>query len=246
MQSFAALSMVFVTVLTLVVGTRLVVMARRTRELPELLFGISFLTGGLGSAGAQLGQRLLWNEPGAMASAMNILCGGLVSLGGVMLFVVVWRVFRPDSRAAAFASAVGMALLGLSFAIRIADGSLADARLDGVGLLLLLGCRLVAFSWNAVEALSYYAQLRRRMALGLADPVASAQILLWGVSGLAMMGTSGLIIGSIFVLGEHPLQVPSITAGIVATVCITSFSMWCAFFPPMAMRRLLEESTSTA
>jgi hypothetical protein len=246
MQSFAALSMVFVTVLTLVVGTRLVVVARRTRQLPEWLFGLTFLLGGIGSAGAQLGQRLLWNEPGSLASAMNLLCGALVSLGGALLFVVVWRVFRPDSRAAAFASAVGMATLLVSFLIRTADGSLAGARLEGSGLLLLLGGRFVAFSWNAFEAFHYYAQLRRRMALGLADPVASAQILLWGVAAVAMMGTSGLIIGSVFGLGQHPLAIPEVTGAIVLTVCVTSVAMWCAFFPPAPMRRVLEKGIASA
>jgi hypothetical protein len=58
MQGFAAANLLLLTVVTFVVGVRLLLVARRTCRLPELLFGVAFVSGSLGTAGGQLGQRL--------------------------------------------------------------------------------------------------------------------------------------------------------------------------------------------
>ncbi|MCG8588672.1 MAG: hypothetical protein MJE66_05220 [Proteobacteria bacterium] len=49
------------------------------------------------------------------------------------------------------------------------------------GAKLFNACFVLTFAWAAVEALRYYAMLRRRLALGLADPVIGNRFLLWGL-----------------------------------------------------------------
>jgi hypothetical protein len=239
MQTFGMLGMAVVAVVTFAVGTRLLLLARRTRQLPELAFGSGFLCGAVGSAAGQLGQRLLWSEPGPLASVMNTACFGLMIFGTVMIFVAVWRIFRPDFAWAKLACALGSVVTLVAFGIRIADGDLVMGQIETRGLLLYMIARVALFVWISAEALRYHAMLRRRLALGLADPVATNQILLWGVAGMAMLGTQGTITTSIFLLHRHPFDLPAATALITLLCLLLSVSMWCAFFPPAALRRFV-------
>jgi len=186
MQGFGMLGMAVVAAVTFAVGIRLLLLARRTRQLPEFAFGSGFLCGAVGSAAGQLGQRLLWSEPGLLTSVMNTLCFGLMIFGTLMIFVVTWRIFRPNFTRAKLACT--------------------------------LGCVVT---------------------LGLADPLATNQILLWGVAGLAMLGTQATIATSIFLLHRHPFDLPAATVLITLLCLLLSTSMWCAFFPPTALRRLV-------
>jgi hypothetical protein len=238
-QGFAALGMMVVAVVTFVVGARLLILARRTRQLPELAFGIGFLGGSLGSAAGQLGQRLLWSEPGPLASVMNIVCFGLLVFSTLMLFVAVWRIFRPDVAWAKLACALGSAVALFSFGMRIADGDLVGGPLASRGLLVYMIVRTGLFLWMSAEAFHYHAMLRRRLALGLADPVATNQILLWGIAGTAMLGTQAIIITSLFLLHHHPFDLPAAMVFITVLCLILPVSMWCAFFPPAALRRFV-------
>jgi hypothetical protein len=75
------------------------------------------------------------------------------------------------------------------------------------------------------------------MALGLADPIAAQQIFMWGVSAIAAGAVSATIITSVFGLGRHPLELPTALAVLVLLSIVLSVCMWCAFFPPEALRR---------
>jgi hypothetical protein len=237
MQAFAALSLLLITAVTLTVGVRLLLVARRTRRLPEFVFGVAFLAGGLGSGGGQLGQRLVWSQADAFAAVMNAGFYSLMVLGTVALYIAVWRIFRPDRRRAALGCGLGSAIAVLSIALRFASGDFPGARLETPGMLIFWIDRLALFVWTAFEALHYHGLLRRRLALGLADPVAANQILLWGIAALSMLGITATIATSAFLLHQHPLNLPVATAMITVLALGTSFTMWCAFFPPAALRR---------
>ena len=239
MQGFGMLGMAVVAAVTFAVGIRLLLLARRTRQLPEFAFGSGFLCGAVGSAAGQLGQRLLWSEPGLLTSVMNTLCFGLMIFGTLMIFVVTWRIFRPDFTRAKLACTLGCVVTLVAFGIRIADGDLVTGQMETRGLLLYMTARAVLFVWISAEALHHHAMLRRRLTLGLADPLATNQILLWGVAGLAMLGTQATIATSIFLLHRHPFDLPAATVLITLLCLLLSASMWCAFFPPTALRRLV-------
>ena len=240
MPRFTALSLALVLAVTLVVGLRLLGLARRTGKLPELLFGGAFTAGALGAAGGQIGQRLLWTEPGVLSSVLNASSFGCVLVATCLLYTAIWRIFRPDRTwAAALAIAgSGMALLG--FAIRALTGDFSTRAVESPGMAIFQGSRLVLFGWCALEALRHYAQLRRRVRVGLAEPVAALQILFWGVAGCSMLLFTATTVAAIFVLHVHPLEMLTGVLLITASALATSTSMWCAFFPPAALRRRAE------
>jgi len=232
--------MILISAVTLAVGVRLLLVARRTRKLPELLFGIAFLTGAVGSAGGQVGRRLLWAEPGAFSTVMTGFCFALLLVGSAVLFVSTWRIFRPDRGWAAGGCMLGSLLLAASFVLRLAGGEFATNDMETRGMGLFFATRGAGFAWAAAEALRYQALLRRRLALGLAEPVVANQILLWGVSGVAAVGLSLVISISIFGLHRHPFDVPAVMALLTVFAVVTAVAMWCAFFPPAALRRIIE------
>src|SRR5262249_41898806 len=85
------------TIASLVLGIRLCLLARRTRQLPELLLGIGFLTGGF------LGHTLGWvilryniKDP-YLGPVLYVLRSG-AALACSLLAVMAWRVFRPTAQ----------------------------------------------------------------------------------------------------------------------------------------------------
>jgi len=243
-QTWAMLGMGISTLVMVVVGGRLLAAAHRTRQLPELLFGITFLGSGLGQAFAQLGMRTLWSTPGELATALNTACFGLVVLGNLALWLVTWRLYRPGSGAGASICAAGTLVTLVAYGVRILDADFVAA--DGMsrGYFLSISARLLLMTWVSFESFRYHAMLRRRLKLGLAEPVPTNQILLWAISGACGWVGALLIMGSLFGLGIHPLANPAIMSALVAVALVASGCMWCAFFPPKWLRRRIEASAS--
>jgi hypothetical protein len=239
-QTFAAISMLFIGVVTFVVGVRLLLVARRTRQIPELAFGVAFLGGSLGAALAQIGQRLLWNDAGAPATAMNALCFALMVLSTIALLVATWRIFRPDRAWARGVCIAGSMVACAILPIRLASGDLSSAVIDTPAMLGFFTLRVALFSWTTFEALRHYGLLKRRAALGLADPVVTRQILFWGIAGASTLLISATVAGSTFLIGVHPIEWLPSTIAITLLSMLTSATMWCAFFPPAALRRRIQ------
>jgi hypothetical protein len=205
--------MMVIGMVTLVVGVRLLIRAGQTRGLPELLFGVAFVTGSVGVAGSQLGQRFVWTEPGPLFTTMTALGFGLQVLGTAALFAVVWRVFRPRDRWAMGLALAGALLALGGWALRWVDGSFEGDVLRSRGLFLFQSMRILVFAWSATESLRYAAALRRRVALCIMLPI--------------------------LLTGRSPLEFALPMALITVSTLGTAIVMWCAFFPPLGMRRRL-------
>ena len=104
--------------------------------------------------------------------------------------------------------------------------------------------------WTMVESYRYYALMRRRQALGLADPMVTNRFLLWGSASLGTaLATWTSSIG--FFLPQRPdviaaweplLQTATATFG-VATVAL----FYLTFFPPSWYRqRIVAARSATA
>lgn len=237
MQALSVLSMLFTTLVSLGVGVRLLFVAVRTRRQPELLFGLAFLCGGAGQAFGQIGQRVLWTEAGLLATSMNAVCLALVAAGTIALWTVTRRVFRPEGRLPGVLFALGCVATLVGFAVRGLDGEFAHVTAGSRGHAIHEAARLVMLSWMAFESTRHYGMLRRRMRLGLADPMASNQLLLWTVSGYATWLAAAVISWWSFGLRIHPLESPVATAILTVLMLVIGVGMWCAFFPPAALRR---------
>ncbi len=245
MKAFAALSMMITLVVTAVIGIRLLLVARRTRQLPELLFGLAFLFGGAGQGLRLLGMRLLWTEPGLLMTTMNASLFFLVMLGNIGLFVVVWRVFEPNVRGALTAAAGAAALL-VGYGMRLGAGEFVDDETFGNGMRLILGARISLFVWIAMEAFEHAKRIKRQANLGLADALTAFQIRLWGVAGATNAVLTVMIAWYTMELRRSPLDDVGSVCAILAAVAISTSAMWVAFFPPRSLAARIRAQQTAA
>ncbi len=101
---------------------------------------------------------------------------------------------------------------------------------------LLVGCLL----WGSAEALVYWRKMRRRLRLGLADPVVTNRFFLWGLgAGAAGLGTAIGMVAQL-VTGLPPLQMPWITLSSSLHGLTAAVALWLAFVPNQAYLRFIE------
>jgi hypothetical protein len=247
--NFAALVPIglFSVILTCV-GVRLIALARRTRELPEFALGSGLmLIAFVGLPLSALGRipALVGSTLGHVVFAMGIF---FVAWGIANLYLFTWRVFRRgETWASAFAIGCGVALLVSSTAIAY-EGSQGNTLAEILPRtrpwsLAIMGMVLLHFAWSGLESLRYYRLLRRRMLLGLADPVVVNRFLLWGVSSLTAVGLcAGLALCAVAKLTILRDPIPLSLMAVAG--CVKSLSWTLTFFPPQAYLARLRRSTA--
>ena len=97
-----------------------------------------------------------------------------------------------------------------------------------------------------MEAFYHYKLLRKRAALGLGDPMAANQLLLWGIAGVLGVILSALVGLYTINLRLSPLEDPLATTLVLLLAVGTSMVMWWAFFPPGFLRRWVGEEAAPA
>jgi hypothetical protein len=214
----------------LVLGIRLLRLAGRTHAIPELAMGIGFIVGGffgfllilIGNPEAGSGFSL------AVSERLFRVGMSLLSVGVCCTYVFVWQTFRPRSTIALVLTLGAIAVL-LGSLQPVWTSPVVRALIDPVHL-LGDAVRLGGMLWGSVEALRYYAAMRRRLALGLSDPVVTNRFFLWGIAMAAgvivtvtsvYMTISGLV---------EPDSWPYLVIGIFSF--ISPAAQWLAFFPP--------------
>jgi hypothetical protein len=169
---------------------RLFRLAWRTWRAPELLVGIYFL---LVPVAISLAIRVDRFAP-ADAAVVRATSNALFTLGGAALLLFSWSVFRPGeawARWLAWGGTLGLAALW-------AAGFPAGAyRMEAASFFLLMPV-FASYLWVFLESFRYYRLLRRRHALGLADPVLANRFLLFaiwtgGVYAITLLSVAGAI-----------------------------------------------------
>ena len=219
-----------------VVGIRMLLLARRTRSLPELLLGagLTSLTAvTLPAMGLSLGAKL--GSTSVQAAVFGL---GLVPVVGfaMCLYAFTARVFRPGRPWASGAiwmagAAAGIGVAG-TISARVAAWD-ADKVVGAEWSVLLIGTFLVGMTWTGVESLLYYVRLRRRLALGMIDPVVCERFLLWAIGNLGAVAGTAVVVASLCVgwrVVSHPVPI----LGIAAAGLTLSASWYLAFLPPAA------------
>jgi hypothetical protein len=217
-------------VASLVVSLRLLALARRTGELPELLIGLGLLL--MGGVGYPLftAARLLGDAPSLQAS-LHAAHALLSLVGQSAIAVFTWRVFRNDARwARSVVFIFTTTLAGLLLWQTAAPGWRVHAATEGGPWAYLPVWTLFVLGWAGSESLFYFAKLRKRLALGLADAVTTDRLRLWSIAMLAAFTTSFLA-WSLRTLGIE--MTATLTGIIVGPLGIVSAcAMWLAFLPP--------------
>ncbi len=246
MQVFAGISYALAFVIATWVGLHLLRMAARTHKAPELGIGLTVFTLGFGTAG-MLGGELL-AAGGRILLGQLLATSGLllVAIGTIGLYVGTRYVYRPESPWGAAAVALGSTLMIGAFLARLAEGGVPTPWDPTPANACFLFGRFAVYSWAAIESYRYFAMLRRRLAIGIADPVVMLQILFWAIAATGIAVSVSTVAVGTFALGVRPATWPA-GVGLVAFVSITSASsIWCAFLPPAWFRRLAERLDTAA
>lgn len=228
-------SMLLSVAIHLIVGTRLLLLARRSGALPELLIG-----GGLALVGlAKIVSVIL-----GTAAWVNMLSLALTSMSHILFYLVWWYVFRRQTRWAVLLCAGAAAALIAAFGYQTHLGWQTTG--SGWGTWYNYVRTQVAsagFAWGAFECLSYHRRLRRRIPLGLAKPSTALRFLLWGMSMMATL----VIVASLNLrydlglLSAMSLQVIWIAMNLVSGACL-----WLSFLLPSALRNRIDRPAMEA
>jgi hypothetical protein len=235
-QGLAGISFAMVLICAWVVGTRLLLLARRTRGLPEASLGAMLLSLiGLGYPLAILAQAesLL----GLSASkGIQIASNSMIDLGMGLPLLFTGYVFRHDSRAARSICLGAVFLLsvhlGASTVIALHLERMTDA-ISAVGrwAQIPLSIGIFGFAWTGIESLRYRMLLARRAALGLGDPVVANRMTLWGALGLVT--AAGALANSLFLIFEIDVVGDPLALALTSCVGIAQAALlYFAFLPP--------------
>lgn len=236
MGSLALLGIGCLIVSCAAVGLRLAALGARSRRLPELAMGAGYLLfGALGYPLAAV-ARASAADGAAHAGVWLALALAIQNLGVLACYVFNGRVFRPGRIGAAVTAAGGL-LLAISWIGHGIEPGWASAESRGPWYYTGLATRAAAFVWGAAEAFTYWARLRRRARIGLADAVVANRMLLWGTSSLIIaLGFAVFAAGTLSPAGVNasPIVLAVSACGLGAAATMTL-----AFFPPAGYRRWL-------
>ena len=213
-----------------IVGGRLILTARRSGELAGLYLGLAlFSIGGLAYPLLIAGDGADSESKRALAALGSL----LICFGWCNLWLFTWTTFHRDG---AWARALSLVAIGATVfftawrVLRLLLGDPATLRapsVDGIGSQFLALCLYV---WTAVESFRYYAMLRRRARLGLADPAVVNRFLLWGVMGIFSFVSLVVPFAGAFHQTADFVTVSRLVTGFAGTVC--AVVLYLAFMPP--------------
>lgn len=236
MQALVGISFTLLIGVSLVVGTRLLLLARRTGELPERALGANLvIVMGIAYPGMIL-MELDLGWPLAVERTVMVGLNAVLNAGFLLFFVFTARVFRPGVRWAQWVVAVAAALFVVHVGLvahtlfTVLDPVEARIAVTPTGL-ISLGTALVGFAWSSFEAFSHWDRLRRRERLGLVDPVVCDRIWLWAMMATASL--AGACANWVYLmLGIDVLVTPSAMLITALTGLLQGIFLWLTFMPP--------------
>jgi len=224
-----------------VIGFRLLLLAYRSRALPELLLGSALILGGTFGGPLEAAGISGTEEIGPELAGRLLLIGKILGVATLACHsTFIWRVFRPREPWAAglVGALLVFPLAGLwGFA---SSGAFATAEIPIFWFWVDLMGRLGASCWLVFEGARYYGLMKRRLRLGLGDPVVANRFLLWTLAGLFAIALLLTSVPPIFLdPDEHQIAlVADLFAFGAAGIAVSTFYLL-IFLPPAAYRRRL-------
>jgi hypothetical protein len=231
---------------SLVIGGRLLLLARRTGQIPEFLMGVATL--GLGPFGYGLSMLAYALASHSLALSATLMGSALLAMqvGAIAQYLFVWTVFRRESRWARAVIWTAIAALIAGYAGDLVENGLVNRRSGGFWLWLGSGTRAAVLGWSALESLRYHRVVRHRARLGLADPVVAAGFLLWGVGSAAAF--AGALLGHVtrILTGQGVAEFPLLSLLVSLLGLTAAIAMWLAFLPTPAYLRFVRARAQRA
>lgn len=223
----------------LVIGVRLQLLARRTGGRPERLLGLGLgLTGGLGYGiliAVSLARQAVGNAPAPALTFWGLFGKAIHDVGVLVMLGFILSVFRPGVAWARALAGAMAAVLVVGYVGNALTGGFS--RLEVQGFWYWLGFSAIGTypMWAAAEAFRYHGLMRKRRAIGLADPIVVNRFLLWGVASLFSVAAIWTI--SLPAILGLPIQeqqrLAPVSMSVTAVWGIGAISAyWLTFFPP--------------
>jgi hypothetical protein len=237
-----------------IVGFRMLLLWRRSGCRPELFLGCGVLGTAVFGYGVLIAASVV-RGPGNNVDTTMLQLGlqgsGVVlhDLGVTCFVLFVLSTFRAGER---WAIALAALLIGSIWIGDVGWESVNRFRDAGIGNAfwwMRYGVIWTYPLWAIVESYWYYGLMRRRLALGLVDPLVANRFFLWGTGSLGTL--AAIWVSSIpFMLVNDParalawmpqIQVVTATVGVVTVV-----AYYLTFFPPAAYKRWVLGAPATA
>jgi hypothetical protein len=231
LEDLARLGLLVTCSIAVYVGVRTLTIWRRTRMAPELLIGLSVL--GLSVGGVVL--TVMGNRPMTTTTFAPYafgLAALVVHVGAA--YVGNWKIFRPRARWPAVLScvAIGFASLWAVWALEMPETSWDRT-------IYYTYVRLIGQAWGMYECFRYSSMLRRRVDLGLAEPMVAHRLWLWGMGGFTQVIVLSWEVVTWYATGTllaaTPMGLHLTSALGLAGITTTAL----AFFPPDAYVRFV-------
>lgn len=235
---------VAVLVLVAALGVRLAGQAWKEGSAAEALLAAFFLGALLGFGPELAGNSL--ELPASTEANLRFVSFLGFRIPGLAIALFTWRVFRADSRWA-------MALAPLLIAVVLSSAVAQGGRISSNGPIptafwVGTAAQSTAFLWAAAEAFRFHALSRRRLTLGIGDPITANRFLLWSLwTGCACLSlilkvTDTVLAGDIAhgTGARVPLAWSQVASGLTIVIAIAL-----TFTPPRFYRNYLESKAQT-
>ena len=243
MEGRAYIGELLAGIVYLIVGVRLLRLAQRSGEFPEKLLGVTFLF-----IGASAGLYVLPNLSPFESLWTSLNFAGRVTFlpAAVMIALFTRLVFRPEKRWGAWLVWGTAILLVIGVGGSAMGGDWEGFSISNGWFWLEWVGFTLPFGWAGTEAFAQHLQARRRVRLGLCDPLVCNRFLLWALFG-AMQVCLSLVLLPQYANYEMTNQFTAAWDALYGAIEIVSLVMiWVVFFPPAFYRRWIQSAAPVA
>lgn len=237
-EVLGALGLLAFAISSVTIGTRLLIVGRRTRGVPEIAIGLGFVIGAV--VGYVPETIVLSADLMSPQTEASVLAVTQIALRGAPAAILVFTlaVFRPSELWARVFAAVVLLALIVSWVAFPYTRTYAQSAADRFWYDLFAVFRSIAAGWGAAESLLFYRRARLQVRLGLMQPIVADRFLLWAIG----MGALTLLLGTTIwaaLLGIDP-RVPAWVLLESLLGSIGAVTLWLTFFPSPAYKRYVE------
>lgn len=228
---------------SLVLGGRLLLLWRRTHEIPEAAMGLSFLLGGAFGYAAWFAYSLvrMGRIPGDPHD-FAVVGLALSCLGALTNATGIRAAFRPGNGRALGLLVVFAVMMAIGWGDTLRNTSGHERR----SFWLAMGTAGASYLWSAAECLRLYVLLGKRARFGLASPLLVDRARLWTVAfgAIVLMVGSSLAARGVYGPDVMPPAWVSTFQSLCGLGCAAA--IWFGFFPPEFYRRRFEDQSEAA
>jgi hypothetical protein len=231
---------------SIIVGARLLALARSNRQLPEFAMGMGlFLMAGVGyplMILARFGAFL--PEPTRLSLLVAYQIAQIVGISALCVFN--WHTFRRNSGPALVLMLLTSGAMIACFIAQIQGPGLRAFMYDHVGPWSRTSpLTMIPLAWASFESLRYYSMMKKRARIGMANPAVADRFGLWSISALGAAIMSGYsYLGQLNGVDVNTTVQGPIVLGLLGVTA--AGSLWLAFLPPRWFIAWREESEAHA